>query len=316
MPHKVAITNANSPLAEAILEKISESGITPDSLILLDEESFIGTRIGFSGTHLVCLDQSVFDYSSVDVVLLTAQNKVVEDRIAAENALVVSHLALDDSLPVYLVDSESELDCAYSQKIFKLADVEVAILTDVLKAIDTINPVTKLHITAIRSAEMQGKAAIDELAGQTVELLSGRDATVVVYPEQIAFNLIPSSPQVSVGKEIHHFFPNLTTKPTFQTIDVAAFHGIAISVGFECSGEIFPLEIKKQFEILSGVEISDQIVSPITHCNQSFSCVISQFEQAEASASTGSFWLVSDPLRYGLARNYINVTGFLLNSFL
>jgi aspartate-semialdehyde dehydrogenase len=316
MPHKVAITNANSPLAEAILEKISESGLTSDFLVLLDDESFIGTRIGFSGKHLVCQDQSTFDYSSVDVVLLTARNDVLESRIAAENALVVSHLSLDDSSPIYLADKESELSCAYSQKIFKLADVEVATLSDVLKAIDNISPLTKLHITAIRSAEMHGKAAIDELAGQTVDLLSGRDATANVYPAQIAFNLIPSNTQYNVGGEMQHFFPGLSTKPTFQTIDVAAFHGIAISVGFESAGEIFPLEIKKQFETLPGVEISEQVVSPITHCNQSFSCVISHFEQGEEGASTGSFWLVSDPLRYGLARNYVNVTGFLLNSFL
>ncbi|MFT5503539.1 MAG: aspartate-semialdehyde dehydrogenase [Gammaproteobacteria bacterium] len=316
MQQKVAITNANSPLAEAILEKISESGITPDSLVLLDDESFIGTRIGFGGKHLVCQDQSVFDYSSVDVVLLTARNESLESRIAAENALVVSHLPLDDSSPIYLADKETELDCAYSQKIFKLADVEVATLTDVLKLIDAINPVTKLHITAIRSAEMHGKAAIDELAGQTVDLLSGRDVTANVYAEQIAFNLIPSSAQDSVSREIHYFFPNLLSKPAFQIIDVAAFHGIAISVGFESVGEIFPLAIKKQLETLPGVEISELIVSPVTHCNQSFSCIVSQFKAVEEKASTGSFWLVSDPLRYGLARNYVNVTGFLLNSFL
>ena len=42
---RIAITHANSLFAEAILEKLPESGITPESVVLLDDVFTTGTTI-------------------------------------------------------------------------------------------------------------------------------------------------------------------------------------------------------------------------------------------------------------------------------
>ena len=56
-PCRIAITHANSLLAEAILEKLPESGITSDSIVLLDDESHVGVRLTYADSHLKIQDQ-------------------------------------------------------------------------------------------------------------------------------------------------------------------------------------------------------------------------------------------------------------------
>ena len=67
---------------------------------------------------------------------------------------------------------------------------------------------------------------------------------------------------------------------------------------------------------LDNVVCTTTASSPITDCNQSFNCTISGLEQALNQPNKLQFWLVADPLRYGLTSNYVNVVDILLKSFL
>jgi aspartate-semialdehyde dehydrogenase len=67
---------------------------------------------------------------------------------------------------------------------------------------------------------------------------------------------------------------------------------------------------------IKNVQLIETNASPITDCNQSFSCVINRLEQGQKEPNTLQFWMIVDPLRYGLAKNYVNVSDILLKSFL
>ena len=70
MEHRVALACAGGLEAEAILEKLPESGLAPDSLVLLDDESRRGTRLGYGSGYLVVQDKSEFDFSGCALLLL------------------------------------------------------------------------------------------------------------------------------------------------------------------------------------------------------------------------------------------------------
>ena len=70
MTHRIALSHASSVAAEAILEKLPESGITPDSLVLLDHPSNLGKRVSYGGTHLALLDQQQYDYSNCALLMM------------------------------------------------------------------------------------------------------------------------------------------------------------------------------------------------------------------------------------------------------
>ena len=47
MQQRIAVSHASGIAAEAVLEKLSDAGVTPDSLVLLDHEFHIGKRLAY-----------------------------------------------------------------------------------------------------------------------------------------------------------------------------------------------------------------------------------------------------------------------------
>ena len=90
MEHVIALSHASGLAAEAILEKLPESGITPDSLVLLDHEANVGKRLPFAGGYLGIQDQLQFDLSSCALLLMPEAD--VEMEVAALNHVCISNI--------------------------------------------------------------------------------------------------------------------------------------------------------------------------------------------------------------------------------
>ena len=101
MTHRIALSHASGVAAEAILEKLSESGITPDSLVLLDRESSIGKRLPFADSYLSLQDQSRFDLSSCDLLLMPEPDTELEAAALQQDCLLVSHAIKTDIAPIF-----------------------------------------------------------------------------------------------------------------------------------------------------------------------------------------------------------------------
>lgn len=313
---RIAITHASENLAQAILEKLNESGLEPDSLVLLGDESKVGVKLAFGNSYLAIEDQHEFDYSECSLVLLTQSDEIILQKLASQNALVVSHETGDSSCSVYAANNNVKLDISYTQQQIQLVSAEASCLLGLLPALQAFAPITKINTVFLRSAESRGKQGIDELAGQTVELLNGREVTPVAYPLQIAFNMMPSATNSQLNSDLPRLLGDNDIDCVHQVIDVPVFHGTSAAVQLTFHD---PVDLKQCEKVLGGLDnvvIKTTDVSPITDCNQSFNCVITAIEQSENQPETLHFWLIADPLRYGLASNYVNVVDILLKSFL
>ena len=313
---KIAITHANESLAEAILEKLTESGLAPNSVVLLGDESKVGVKLAFGGSYLAVEDQHEFDYSECSLVLLTQRDEQIASKLESQSALVLSHVHGDGQGLIYAASNNTELDISYTQQNIQLVSAEIACLLGALPALHAHTAISTINTTFLRSVESKGKAGVDELAGQTVELLNGRDITPAVYPVQIAFNIIPAMPIPSFNDDLARLLGDDKIECAHQIIDVPVFHGLGVAVQLSFQSKVDLKQCEKILKELENVLYKTTTSSPITDCNQSFSCTISGLEQAENQPNRIQFWLVADPLRYGLTTNYVNVVDILLKSFL
>jgi aspartate-semialdehyde dehydrogenase len=176
--------------------------------------------------------------------------------------------------------------------------------------------IAQLNITLIRSAEFQGKPGVDELASQTVNLLNAREVSPSVFPEQIAFNVLPEASDSRLSSDLTRFLGTISYPPVLQTLNVPIFHGFAAAVQLRFASEVALEDCRKLLESVDNLVLKKGPSSPISDCNQSFSGVISQLEQSPDHPASLQFWMIADPMRYGLANNFVNVTEFLLKSFL
>jgi aspartate-semialdehyde dehydrogenase len=316
MQHLVALSHASGPTAEAILEKLPQSGITSDSLVLLDHESNVGKRLPFAGGYLGVQDQYQFDLSSCALLLMPEADTEMESVALGQGCLLLSHAIKSDSPALFVADDGVQPDITYTQTSLRLAGAELSSLLPALLELNHIETIEHINITFLRSAEFHGKAGVEELASQTVNLLNTKAVEPTVYTQQIAFNLLPETSDPLIDVDIRRFLGNNSYSVALQTVNVPIFHGLVAAVQLKFASNVSLKDCKKRLAALENVLVKKGPASPISDCNQSFSCIISQLEQASNQPSSLQFWMITDPMRYGLAKNYVNVTDFLLKSFL
>ena len=316
MEHRVALSHASSLAAEAILERLSESGITSDSLVLLDKELNVGKRLPFGGGYLALQDQNQFDFSSCALLLMPEADPELETVALEQGCLLLGHALESESPALFMGNDGTQPEIPYTQSRLRLPGAEVSCLLPILLELDRLEKIEHLNVTFLRSAEFHGKAGVDELASQTVNLLSSRTVEPSVYTQQIAFNLLPDSIGPNIENDIRHFLGNNSYSIALQSVNVPVFHGLVAAVQLRFASAISFDDLERRLGGLDKVTVAKASAGLISVNNQSFSCTISHLEQAPNQPSNIQFWMITDPLRYGLANNYVNVTDFLLKSFL
>jgi len=313
---KVAITHANSLLAEAILEKLPESSLAPDSIVLLDNDTQAGNKLAYCGTHLEVQDQLEYDYSDCALVLMLQFEQGISDKVLNLDTILLGHTLDTDDQPVFASHMEAELNISYTQKSVKLVSAELACLLGVLPALHQKFPISHINSVFMRSAEAKDKAGVNELASQTIALLNSQEVKPELYPQQIAFNLLPVASSPEFNEDLARILGSSTIRSVHQMIDVPIFHGLSAAIQLSFDSEVTLNACNRIFQANQGVRLKSTQSSPISDCNQTFSCVINRLEQAQNQPHTLQFWMIADPIRYGLANNYVNATEILLKSFL
>ena len=134
MDRPIALSHAGSLAAEAVLEKLSESGVKPDSLVLLDHESQAGKRVAYGGTHLVLADQLQADLSDCALLLLLQDDPHLESIAVQQGCLVAGHASDDDETALFLAPGIDEPAISYSASRLRLVGAEAACVLPALTA--------------------------------------------------------------------------------------------------------------------------------------------------------------------------------------
>lgn len=316
MQHRIAISHVSSIAAEAILEKLPESGLTPDSLYLLDRADKAGRRVAYAGGHLGLADQQGFDYSQCALLVMPEADAEIESAALGQGCLLLGHAIDSDAAALFMTAAGAEPEIPYAETRLRVAGAEASCLLPLLLELDRMQELLEVDVTLVHSAEFRGKAGVDELASQTINLLNAREAKAKVFPEQIAFNFFPETADTHLGADLRRFLGNMSYSPRLQVLNVPAFHGFAAAVQLRFAAEVDPGECGQLLAGLENVVVKQASAGPISDCNQSFSCIVSHLGQARDQPSSLQFWVIADPMRYGLANNYVNVIDFLLKSFL
>jgi aspartate-semialdehyde dehydrogenase len=313
---KLAITHASGLLAEAILEKLPELNLSSDSIVLLDDESHIGTRLAYRDSYLKIQDQLAYDYADCNLVLMLEYDQSVEEKLSSLDAILLSHTLQGDDQPVFALNPEARLDIAFSQQTVMLPGAELGCLLGILPTLHQGFPITHVNTVLMRSAQLRGKAGVDELASQTVALLNSREVAPRIYPLQIAFNLIPQASNLLFDRDLANLMGSGDIKCEHQVVDVPIFHGFSAAVQLTFESEVDIGACQSIFKGINNAQLKSVPVSPISDCKQSFGCVINHLVQAPNQPKNLHFWMTADPIRYGLANNYANVTDILLKTYL
>jgi aspartate-semialdehyde dehydrogenase len=316
MSARIAITFASGLLAEALLQHLARSGLSPESVVLLDQSEEAGARLAFGDTYLTTLDQYEYDYENLAAVLLLQEDAELESLLEHADCYVISHHTDELSVPVFVSDANDRSVIPSKPCPVKLPTADMAILMSVVRPMQGMADMLSLQVVNMLSAASYGKPAVDELASQTIELLNGRDVNSSVFPLQLAFNMMPVKEIDAKQDHLQLLMGSKSVKVSSQSILVPAFHGVCMSVCIEFSEKVQLKQIKSLFKAIPDIEVRNQPVSPVTHCKEGKKLQVFNLFQPQKDAKRLQFWLISDWVRNGLVKNYLNVTEILLKSYL
>ena len=165
-------------------------------------------------------------------------------------------------------------------------------------------PLTQVAATVMEPASEHGRAAMDELHRQTVNLLSFQSIPQEQYDAQVSFNLLPALGEASkiklqeVGQRIQDHYAVLAAgdlpKLGLQIVQAPVFHGYVVSVlvELERSATVEQVEAALAGEMIELVDRESDPPSNVGATGQGKIMVrVSTHEGDGADAESKRFWL-------------------------
>jgi aspartate-semialdehyde dehydrogenase len=267
--YKIAIAGASSLIGRELKDVLSESPLASANFALLDEEDAQGQldQVGDEVTFIQAISADAFDRA--DFTFFCGSESLTlrywRQALAAGSTIIDLSGALDQEAGVLIrapwLASEPAAVDLFTPAIVS-AHPAVITLAMLLQRLQNAAPIRFAAATILEPASEFGRAAMDELHQQTVNLLSFQALPQAIYDAQAAYNLLGGmgeSATVSlpaVEARIRRQYEAITggrgPSLAIQIIHAPVFHGHTFSIAVEFD---HPVEIVTLEEALTGEHI-------------------------------------------------------------
>jgi aspartate-semialdehyde dehydrogenase len=264
--YKIAIAGASTLVGRELKDALSESPLAASNFTLLDEDEVQGQldQVGDEVTFVQAIEPDAFD--RVDFTFFCGTEDLTRkhwrDALRAGSTVLDLSGALDQEAGVLVrapwLGSEAAAADLFTPAVVPAHPAALA-LALVLERLQQAGPVRAAFATLIEPASEFGRAALDELHQQTVNLLSFQALPRAVYDAQAAYNLLAGLGEAakvsldSVEARVRRHYAALSAGRwpalALQVVHAPVFHGHTFSIAIELER---PVEIAAIEEALNG----------------------------------------------------------------
>jgi aspartate-semialdehyde dehydrogenase len=327
MALRVAVVGATGNVGRELFNIMDERNFPADKVHAVASRRSLGRKCSYGEKTVLCEDLNEFDFSQVDLVLMSAGGTVSKEwspKIAAAGAIVVDNSSawrMDPDVPLVVPEVNGEAVLDYGKKnIIANPNCSTAQLVVALKPLHQAAGIKRVVVSTYQSASGAGKAGMDELWTQTKGMFVNDAPTPDVFSKQIAFNVIP---QIDVPMEDGSFKEEWkmrmeTKKIVDESIELVAtcvrvpvFVGHSEAVNVELEDPLTVEEARELFRNADGVQLidnieEDQFITPVD-CVGEWASYVSRVRKDPTVENGIIFWNVSDNLRKGAALNAVQI---------
>ena len=330
----IAVVGATGAVGEAMMEILEQREFPVGKLYALASERSAGKTVRFRGKSITVSDLAEFDFSKTAIALFSAWGSVSKEhapRAAASGCVVIdntSHFRRQEDIPLVIPEVNPGALAAYrSTRIIANPNCSTIQMLVALKPIYDAVGISRINVATYQAVSGTGKAAIEELAGQTARLLNGQPTEAKVYSKQIAFNALPhidtfeengyTREEMKMVWETQKILedPDITVNAT--CVRVPVFYGHSEAVHIETNTKITADAARKLLEDAPGVTLTDgredgAYPTAVTDGAGSNPVFVGRIRE-DISHPTGlNLWVVADNLRKGAALNSIQIAELLV----
>ena len=195
---KVAIVGASGAVGQEFLKVLEERNFPIDDLVLFGSERSAGRKYKFKGKEYeVKLLQHNDDFKGVDIAFTSAgagASREFAETITKHGAVMIdnsSAFRMDADVPLVVPECNAEDALVRPRGIIANPNCTTIMMVVVLKPIEKLSHITRIHVASYQSASGAGAQAMAELEQQYRELVEGKPVTVNKFAYQLAYNVIP-----------------------------------------------------------------------------------------------------------------------------
>lgn len=337
-PLNVAIVGATGAVGEAFLTVLAERKFPIKTLYPLASAKSVGKTVMFDGSEYDVLDLAEFDFSQADIALFSAGGSISQDyapKAVASGCVVVDNSSCfryEKDIPLVVPEVNAHRIADYTQRgIIANPNCSTIQMVVALKPLYDAVGISRINVATYQAVSGTGKEAISELVNQTIELLNGRPAKVEVYPQQIAFNVLPHIDQFEENgytrEEMKMVWEtrkileddSILVNPTAVRVPVLYGHSEAVHV--ELKKPLTAEEARALLLKAPGVKVIDnpaKMLYPtaLKDASGQDEVFVGRIRQDISHPCGLDMWVVADNIRKGAATNAVQIAEILQREFL
>ena len=334
----VAIAGATGAVGEVLISILEERDFPVAQLFPLASERSAGSTVMFKNKPIKVQNLAEFDFTQAEIGLFSAGGSVSAEfapKAGQCGCIVIdntSHFRYQDDIPLVVPEVNAESIAGYlNHNIIANPNCSTIQMLVALKPIHDAARIKRISVATYQAVSGTGKAAVEELAKQTAELLNGRDAECAVYPRQIAFNVLPhidqflengyTKEEMKMHWETRKIFRDTEIVVSATCVRVPVFYGHSEAIQIETEDKLSVTEARSLLESAPGVELMDGRVDgayPTAFDDSAGQdAVFVGRIREDLSLTNGlNLWVVSDNVRKGAALNSVQIAEELIKSYL
>lgn len=329
---KVAIVGASGAVGQEFLRILAERDFPMDELVLFGSERSAGRKYSFKGKdYEVRLLQHNDDFKDVDIAFVSAgggTSKEYADTITKHGAVMIdnsSAFRMCDDVPLVVPECNAEDALNRPRGIIANPNCTTIMMVVVLKPLEQLSHIRRVHVSSYQSASGAGAAAMAELQQQYEQLVEGKPVTVEKFPHQLAYNVIP---QINVftdngyTKEEMKMFNETRkimhsdVKCSATCVRVSSLRSHSESVWIETETPISVEDARKAIAAAPGCTLKDDpanLVYPMPLETAGLDDVYVGRIRKDLTDDCGlTLWLSGDQIRKGAALNAVQIAEYLI----
>ena len=331
MGYRVAVVGATGGVGAEMLNILEELEFPVDEIYAVASRKSIGVEVAFGERILKCEAIDHFDFSKVDIVLMSAGGTVSKEwspKIGKAGPVVIDNSSawrMDPDVPLVVPEVNPDAVAGFRKKnIIANPNCSTIQLVVALKPLHDAATIKRVVVSTYQSVSGAGKEGMDELWDQTKGVFVLGPSEPKKFPKQIAFNVIPfigaftddgyTDEEAKMWNETHKIVdPAIKLTVTCVRVPVMIGHSECVNVEFER-----PLDEDDAREVLReapGVVVVDRrdetgYVTP-KEVQGEFEVYVSRIRNDPTIPHGINMWVVGDNLRKGAALNAIQIAQLL-----
>ena len=336
---KVAVLGATGLVGDTMIKVLEERKFPVAELFPLASNRSLGKSVEFNGKKVPVIDVDTFDFANADIGLFSAGgeiSRIYAPKAAAAGCVVIdntSEFRYDEDIPLVVPEVNPEAIAQFKQRrIIANPNCSTIQMLVALKPLHDAAKIERINVATYQSVSGAGKEAVEELAAQSVALMSGKGPVKPkVVAAQIAFNVVPqidkfqdngyTKEEMKMFWETRKIFNDPEIRVNATAVRVPVFFGHSEVVSIETARKLTAAEAHKLLEKAPGVKVIDTrkpggYPTAAVEAANDDRVFVGRIREDISHERGLNLWIVSDNIRKGAATNSVQIAEILTRDYL